>query len=110
MSDDSTKMVGGKAVTNQYKGLVCIKCEKCGKIHMFFAQNELQFYYCLRCKSKIILDLPPVKLFVRHECGNRKKYVTNIRDRLIDVQCYQCGAPVTVEWQHKKRLYETVKE
>jgi DNA-directed RNA polymerase subunit N (RpoN/RPB10) len=28
----------------------------------------------------------------------------------FDVDCYDCGAPVAVEWNEKKWMYETMKE
>ena len=90
--------------------MLCIKCENCGNIHMFKTEHTREEYYCLICGHKTILDTPPARLYVHCECGRRIKYHTNMRDKLVDVECIQCGAPVTVEWKYKKQLYETVKE
>ena len=93
-----------------YRGLLCIKCENCGKIYIFRAEDERKGYYCLTCKSYTEFTVPPARMYINHECGSRKKYLTNMRDRLADIPCNKCGAPVTVKWNHKKQLYETVKE
>lgn len=94
----------------KYTGLLCIKCETCGHIHMFSSKYEKTVYYCIRCGSRISLDKPPVRLYINHECGCRRKYLTNMKDKLVDVECFKCKAPVTVEWNRKKQLYETVRE
>ena len=94
----------------EYTGLLCIKCENCGNIHMFGTTSTLKKYYCHVCGHVTALSTPPARLYVHCECGSRTKYLTNMRDKLVDVICRRCNAPVTVEWNHKKQLYGTVRE
>ena len=51
-----------------------------------------------------------VPLYMKCECGRQARYLTNMTETEFDVDCYDCGAPVAVEWNEKKWMYETMKE
>ena len=36
--------------------------------------------------------------------------MTNMTDTAFDINCLDCGAPVAVQWNEKKGLYETIRE
>lgn len=45
---------------------------------------------------------------VNCECGGRFRYMTNMEEPIFDVNCLNCGAPVAIQWNEKKKIYETV--
>lgn len=115
--DDSDLAVGEpeyvqKDVTAQkpqegYSGFLYIKCEHCGQIHAFCTKGKLTYCKCPDCGNKTSLeDLTP--LYMRCECGQRSKYLTNMDELAFDINCIQCGAPVAVKYNGKKGNYETI--
>lgn len=90
-----------------YTGFLLIKCSHCGKTKAFCSKSPLTYYKC-ECGEKTELnDLH--RLYITCECGKKYGYRTNIQEPVLDVNCINCGAPVAVQWNSKKELYETIR-
>ena len=94
----------------KYKGFLYIKCSKCGSIHGFHLKDPMSFYECRDCGYKMPFDTPLALLWTNCECGKRFKYLTNRTETEFDIKCIECGAPVAVSWNSKKRIYEPMRE
>lgn len=93
--------------SKQYSGFLYIKCPDCGEIRGFFTKIRIDAFEC-RCGAVTELrDLVP--LYVNCECGKSIRYMTNMTDNAFDINCLGCGAPVAVQWNEKKKLYETIR-
>ena len=91
-----------------YKGFLMIHCEHCGHVRAFCSKYTLSWYKCPACGEKTKLTgLVPVH--INCECGRHSRYFTNITDPEMDVDCIDCGSPVAVEWNGKKKCYETMR-
>lgn len=96
-------------VRQGYKGFLLIKCTTCGRIHAFNSRAVTSRYQCRDCNR--VMDLENlVPLQADCECGQKSRYRTNIEEPMLDVTCIACGNPVTVEWNAKKKYYQTVRE
>lgn len=73
-----------------YSGFLHIHCEHCGKTKTFCTKYQLSYYSC-------------------KECGSRLKYFTNETADLIELNCINCGMPVALKYNAKKKLYETIR-
>lgn len=87
-----------------------MKCPECGKEKGFAIKKEkaTDHYHCDNCGARSEFKEPLVPLFVNCECGRRFRYMTNMAEDAFDINCL-CGAPVAVQWNDKKRLYETIR-
>lgn len=90
-----------------YGGFLYIKCPDCGKIKGFCAKVRLSNYRC-DCGSVTRLE-NMVPLTMNCECGRNSRYLTNMEDPEFDITCYDCGSPVAVAWNPKKKQYETIR-
>lgn len=91
-----------------YSGFLHIHCEHCGKIKTFCTKHQLSYYNCKECGEKT--ELKDLKLaFINCECGSRLKYFTNETADLIELNCINCGMPVALKYNAKKKLYETIR-
>ena len=91
-----------------YSGFLHIHCEHCGKIKTFCTKHQLSYYNCKECGEKT--ELKDLKLaFINCECGSRLKYFTNETAELIELNCINCGMPVALKYNAKKKLYETIR-
>lgn len=95
--------------SKKYKGFMYIKCPECGKIKGFNAKNPTDHYHCDGCGARTEFRDSLVLLWVHCECGKRYKYLTNMEEPVFDINCLECGAPITVQWNGKKRMYETIR-
>ena len=90
-----------------YKGVLYLECPRCGKRRAFCSRYPLEYYKCDSCGKKTDLhDL--VQMFLNCECGRNSAYLTNVTDEILDVNCIDCGMPVAVQYNAKKKLYETI--
>lgn len=90
-----------------YSGFLHLKCEHCGQVHAFCAKHKLTYHKCPDCGNKTSLeDLTP--LYMRCECGQRSKYLTNMDEFAFDINCIECGSPVPVKYNNRKKIYETI--
>ena len=91
-----------------YTGFLHIRCEHCGKTKTFCTKHQLSYYSCKECGEKT--ELKDLKLaFINCECGSRLKYFTNETADLIELNCINCGMPVALKYNAKKKLYETIR-
>lgn len=91
-----------------YRGFLYLECPHCGKRRAFCSRYPLKYYKCDRCGEKTELhDL--VQMFLNCECGKNTAYLTNVTDEIFDVECINCGAPVAVQYNAKKKIYETIR-
>lgn len=89
-----------------YKGFLYLECPHCGKRRAFCSRSRIQEYKC-DCGEKTELhDLAHISL--KCECGSNAYYLTNVTDEIFDVNCINCGAPIAVQYNAKKKLYETI--
>lgn len=92
---------------NGYGGFLYLECPYCGKRRAFCSRRRLKEYIC-DCGEKTELhDL--VRMFLHCECGRRTVYLTNVTDEILDVNCINCGMPVAVQYNSKKKLFETIR-
>lgn len=91
-----------------YTGFLHIRCEHCGKTKTFRTKHQLSYYGCKECGEKT--DLKNLKLaFINCECGGMARYFTNETAELIELNCINCGMPVALKYNAKKKLYETIR-
>lgn len=91
-----------------YTGFLHIRCEHCGKTKTFCTKYQLSYYSCKECGEKT--DLKNLKLaFISCECGGTARYFTNETAELIELNCINCGMPVALKYNAKKKLYETIR-
>lgn len=91
-----------------YTGFLHIRCEHCGKSKTFCTKHQLSYYGCKECGKKT--DLKDLKgAFINCECGGTARYLTNETAELIELNCINCGMPVALKYNAKKKLYETIR-
>lgn len=96
-----------KNISIGYGGFLYIKCPDCGKVKGFCAKARISNFRC-DCGSLTRLE-QLVPLYLNCECGRNARYLTNMEEPAFDVACYDCGNPVAVEWNPKKKQYETMR-
>lgn len=91
-----------------YSGFLHIRCEHCGKTKTFCTKHQLSYFGCKECGEKT--ELKDLKLaFINCECGGWLRYFTNETAELIELNCVNCGMPVALKYNAKKKLYETIR-
>ena len=79
-----------------YKGLLYIRCDKCGRRQGFFKEQPTSDYYCKQCGTYTPLkDLKKIK-FKCPNCENSVFYMTNIKDSRFVMNCHRCQSPVDI--------------
>lgn len=96
-----------KNISIGYGGFLYIKCPDCGNVKGFCAKARISNFRC-DCGSLTKLE-HLVPLYLNCECGRNARYLTNMKEPVFDVVCYDCGSPVAVEWNQKKKQYETIR-
>lgn len=90
-----------------YKGFLYIECPDCHETHGFHSKFEMTYYRCKTCGHKS--NLPPlVPLNVKCQCGKTFRYMTNKTESMFDMNCLECGCPVSVEYSPKNQRYGTI--
>lgn len=95
---------------HQYKGFLYVKCPECGNIKGFCTKEPMEGFHCFECGADMPFTDKLVPLYVNCQCGRGFKYMTNMADNMFDVNCVECGAPVAVQYNARKKLYETIRE
>lgn len=95
---------------HQYKGFLHVKCPECGDIRGFCAKEPMEGFHCFECGADIPFTDKLVPLYIDCQCGRGFKYMTNITDDMFDIDCIECGSPVAVQYNTKKKIYETIRE
>lgn len=94
-----------------YKGFMHIKCENCGKEVSYNKAEEIQTHFCFTCRKPTELKEEKMKrVHMECECGCSFRYWTNQDAKLIEIECLNCGSPVTMEYNRKKGSYITIKD
>lgn len=90
-----------------YSGFLHIRC-KCGAEKSFFTKVGLSSFKCTECGART--DLKDLKLaFLSCECGEHLRYFTNETAEMFDLNCLDCGQPVAMKYNEKKKRYETIR-
>lgn len=93
---------------NEVRGFVYIKCAHCGAISGKCLKRPQDYFVCPECGEETTLD-ELRDLSVKCECGKSFFYQTNLKIKMFDINCLECGAPVAVFWNEKKEKYETMR-
>lgn len=92
-----------------FKGFVSIECEHCGTITNTCLKNWQTNFTCNSCKEKTPMTEDNMRKAVAFcKCGTEIHYHTNRADGMFDIECINCGNPVAVEWNNKKKCYVTM--
>ena len=92
--------------TVEFKGFLYLKCEECGKFKGFMPKTPISNY---RCDCGHITQLKGMMVMrVNCKCGAKFKYLTNAKDSVISIDCYNCGSPVDLEYHERKQEYLTI--
>lgn len=95
----------------KYKGFMRITCEHCGKTKSFCAKTPISQYICNDCGEVTQLVEEAMRpLYMHCECGGNFAYTTNSIEGEFDMECLNCGMPVAVGWNKKKKCYEPYNE
>lgn len=95
--------------TKGYYGFLHIRCSKCRSTRSFCAKGRINQYKCPECSEKT--ELSQLKrAYINCECGGVFKYFTNETEEIFDLTCLKCGQPVALNYNRKKKLYETIKD
>lgn len=107
VSEKESEEPAPKIISAGYGGYLYMKCPVCEKTRGFCAKTRLNHYRC-ECGAVTRME-HMVPLYMKCECGRQARYLTNMTDTEFDITCYDCGAPVAVEWNEKKQMYETMR-
>ena len=92
-----------------FRGFMHIECEHCGKITSTCLKGWQRFFTCNNCNERLPMTEENMRKVVMDcKCGNHSEYFTNRVDGMFDIDCINCGAPVTVEWNSKKKEYRSL--
>lgn len=95
-----------KIISSGYGGYLYIKCPVCGKVKGFCAKTRISNFRCeCGCVTKLKKMVP---MIMKCECGRQARYLTNMEEPEFDITCYDCGAPVAVQWNEKEWMYKTM--
>lgn len=91
-----------------YKGFLLLRCPKCGEVKAFCSKKEMKGYHCFDCGEDMPFLEPLRTAWVRCKCGMHYSYKTNLDNDYIEANCVNCGAPVTMNWNERRKNYETM--
>ena len=92
-----------------FKGFVHIECDHCGEYTSTCLKGWQRYFNCPKCGQRTALTEDNMrKVQIHCECGRSAFYHTNRFDGMFDIDCIECGAPVTVEWNSKKKEYHSI--
>lgn len=78
-----------------HRGFLMIRCEECGKITGACVKNPITDFRC-SCGHSTPLRSTLRPLEYTCKCGANFRYYTNLEDKMVKIDCFNCGAPVTV--------------
>lgn len=90
-----------------YTGFLHLKCEHCGKFKTFSTKTPLAEYQCECGEVTPLKDLKSV--YVQCKCESKFRYLTNAKDSILTIECFNCGSPVDLEYHEHKGNYQTIK-
>lgn len=94
---------------NTYTGFLYIRCPECGSEKGTCSRKGTHSIHCDVCGCNDEFSEPLVPMYVSCECGGRYKYMTNKKEEMFDIPCLNCGAPVPIRYNRKKKIYETIR-
>lgn len=89
-------------------GFLHIKCPKCGKARGLYMKTHPSNF---RCKCGAVFPLPEqmTKVYVNCPCcEGAVRYLTNRTDESFTMTCFECEAPVNLEFNERKGRYESL--
>lgn len=78
-----------------HSGFLMIRCEECGKVTGTCVRNPITDFRC-SCGHSTHLRGTLRPLEYTCKCGSRFRYRTNLEDEVVEIDCFKCGAPVTM--------------
>lgn len=78
-----------------HSGFLMIRCEKCGKVTGTCVRQPITDFRC-SCGHSTHLRGALRPLEYSCKCGARFHYRTNLEDEVVEIDCFKCGAPVTM--------------
>lgn len=91
-----------------YKGFLHIVCPECGESASLCAKSPITEITCRKCGHSIKLE-NLVNANADCECGKHSWYKTNSKEQMLEINCIECGTPVAMSWNEKKKMYQTIK-
>ncbi len=92
----------------KYKGFLMIRCQHCGKLKCFCAKTPIHTYTC-DCGGRTLLgELRSAN--AECKCGEIWRYMTNVSDETIDINCLHCGSPIDMVLNCRKNVYVTLQD
>ena len=86
------------------KGLMRLKCPKCGDVFVAFTKGYRTEWTCKACGAR--LSLENTALFEYDcSCGRHTYGRTNIEDADFSYPCGDCGKATTLKWNPKAKKY-----
>lgn len=96
-----------KPAPKAYTGYLYVKCESCGKTKGFCVKTPIKRHSCECGHATALENLKPMT--AKCKCGAYFKYLTNLTDTVVSIDCHKCGAPVDLEYHEKNNEYTTIK-
>ena len=85
-----------------WTGFVHIRCDCCGTDYTICLREPTNVFRCRLCGYSTALK-EKTRAFTCCECGFNGRYSTNITgDAVMDIPCFSCGMPNTVEYDARK--------
>lgn len=99
-----TKTFKKAAASSGVKGLLKLKCPKCGDEFVAFAKDYRTEWTCKECGSKIPLAVTAPFAYTC-KCERYLFGRTNIEDSTITITCGSCGCFTDLRWNPKAKKY-----
>ena len=90
----------------EYKGFLCVECEKCGTIKGFCVKHPIDVHVCECGHGTRLHNLRPAH--VKCKCGSRFLYNTNLQVDAFTISCLHCDSPVDMELGAKETAFVSV--
>ncbi len=92
------------------RGFMLIQCQKRGETRAFYTRDNLEEYRCRACGEYTPLERLGYFIQECPCCEETHRYMTNVQDDVLTLNCISCGAPVDIEWDGRRRHYVTITE
>lgn len=64
----------------------------------------------MNCGEDTLFEEELKPLYADCECGNHYKYMTNMDEEIFDMECMQCGNPIPIKRNERKKIFETIRD
>nr|DAU24505.1 MAG TPA: Protein involved in formate dehydrogenase formation [Caudoviricetes sp.] len=89
-----------------YRGFIHFKCPFCGKTTNTNMRNNQKGFTCPSCGNPYYFTESLRKVHLKCSCGEEYSYWTNLKTRLISIDCISCKEPMTAYFNEKAQRYE----